>query len=48
MNALQKIWGAVTFPLVAIAVLLDESRRQNLDGSWDEYNARRNLKERGE
>lgn len=37
-----RILEAVTFPFVAIIVLIDESRRINEHGDWDEYNARRN------
>ena len=42
MKVLKKIWGTITYPFVAAAVLWDESRRQNLDGEWDEYWARKN------
>ncbi len=42
MKALKKLWEAITYPFVAFAVLLDESRRQNLDGEWDKYWARKN------
>ena len=30
--------------IIAVAVLWDESRRQNLDGSWDKYWERKNKK----
>lgn len=40
----SKIWDAITMPFVSLAVLLDESRRQNLDGEWDSYHARQNCK----
>lgn len=39
-----KIWDAITTPFVSIAVLIDESRRENLDGSWDSYWAKKNCK----
>lgn len=42
MKALRKIWDAVTLPFVSIAVLIDESKRINEDGSWDSYHAKRN------
>lgn len=44
MKILKKLWEAITYPFVAVAVLLDESRRENLDGSWDKYWARKNRK----
>lgn len=37
MNFLKKIWDKITTPFVAVAVILEESRRMNEDGSWDEY-----------
>ena len=45
MKALKKLWEAIISPFVAIEVLLDESRRENLDGEWDGYWARKNRKE---
>ena len=44
MKALKKIFEAITYPFVSIAVLIDESRRINEDGSWDAYNERKNRK----
>ena len=44
-NLIFKLWDAITAPFVSIAVLIDESRRQNLDGSWDKYWERKNRKE---
>lgn len=44
MKALKKIWNNVKEVFVGYAVLLDESKRQNLDGSWDKYHARKNRK----
>lgn len=44
MKTLRKIWDALTMPFISIAVLIDESRRINEDGSWDEYHARKNRK----
>lgn len=32
---IKKIFYAVTFPFIALAVHIDESRRANEDGSWD-------------
>lgn len=42
MKALRKIWDAITTPFVSVAVMIDESRRINEDGSWDKYWARKN------
>lgn len=42
MKALRKIWDAITGPFISIAVLLDESKRINEDGSWNEYHRKRN------
>lgn len=44
MKALKKIWEAITMPFLSLAVGLDESRKQNLDGSWDKYWERKNRK----
>lgn len=46
MKILRRIWGAISTPFISIAVLIDESRRQNLDGSWDSYWAKKNKKEK--
>lgn len=42
MKALKKIWNNIKEAFVGCAVLLDESKRLNLDGSWDKYHERRN------
>lgn len=39
---IAKIWDAITAPFISIAVLVDESRRINEDGSWDKYWAKKN------
>lgn len=44
MKLLQKIWDAITLPFISVAVMIDESKRLNLDGSWDEYHRKRNEK----
>lgn len=44
MKILKRVWEAITMPFLSIAVGLDESRRQNLDGSWDKYWERKNRK----
>ena len=44
MKTLKKIWEAIISPFVAIAVLIDESKRINEDGSWDKYWERKNRK----
>ena len=45
MKVLRKIWDAVTAPFVSVAVLIDESKRINEDGSWDRYHAKKNRKD---
>lgn len=42
----KKIIDVLTTPFVSIAVLLDESKRINEDGSWDKYHAKKNLKDK--
>lgn len=37
-------WDKITEPFIGIAVLVDESRRENLDGSWDGYWEKKNRK----
>ena len=44
MKILKRVWEAITMPFLSLAVGLDESRRQNLDGSWDSYWERKNRK----
>ncbi len=44
MKALRKIWDFITTPFISVAVMIDESKRINEDGSWDEYNRKRNEK----
>lgn len=39
---LKKLWEAITFPFITLAVFIDEDRRQNLDGQWDNFNKKRN------
>ena len=38
----KKAIDCITAPFIAVAVLLDESRRMNLDGDWDEYWRKKN------
>ena len=45
MKTFKKIWDAITAPFVSIAVLIDESKRINEDGSWDSYHEKKNRKE---
>ena len=45
MKILRKIWMWLMMPIdavISVAVLIDESRRQNLDGSWDKYWEKKN------
>ena len=44
MKTLRKIWDAIISPFISIAVLIDESKRINEDGSWDSYWERKNRK----
>ena len=42
MNFLKKIWDRITEPFISVAVMIDESKRINEDGSWDKYHERKN------
>ena len=42
MKFLMKIWDAITLPFISVAVMIDESKRINEDGSWSEYHRKRN------
>lgn len=42
MKLFKKIYEAIALPFVSIAVLIDESKRTNEDGSWDKYWERKN------
>lgn len=44
-KALRKIFEEIASPFIALAVIIDESRRINEDGSWDEYWERKNRRE---
>lgn len=44
MKFLRKLWDTITLPFISVAVMLDESKRINEDGSWNEYNRKRNEK----
>lgn len=48
MKTLKKIWEAITSPFISLAVMIDESKRINEDGSWNKYWERKNRKERAE
>ena len=41
---IQKIKDGITFPFIALAILLDESRSINENGDWNDYHAKRNEK----
>lgn len=43
-KVLKKLFDAVAFPFIALAVHIDESRRTNEDGSWDSCIYRQNKK----
>ena len=42
---MKKVWDAICTPFESIAVLIDESKIANEDGSWDKYHERKNRKE---
>lgn len=44
-NIFKRIWWAITDPFVGIAVFIDEERRLNLDGRFDEYWRKKNERE---
>ena len=46
MKLLKKILEAIFDPFVSVAVMVDESKRINEDGSWDRYWERKNRKEK--
>lgn len=46
MKTIRSLFEAIILPFVSVAVLIDESKRMNLDGSWDEYHRKRNEKMR--
>ena len=43
-HCIARIWDAISFPFMSIVIIADESRRQNLDGEWNDYWARKNEK----
>lgn len=43
-HRITRIWDAISYPFLSIAILVDESRRQNLDGEYNDYWARKNEK----
>lgn len=44
MKTLRKLWDAISYPFIAISVLIGEDREQNLDGYYNEYWGRKNRK----
>ena len=46
MKFIKKLWDAITTPFISVAVMIDESKRLNLDGSWNKYHERKNRKNR--
>lgn len=40
----KNIIDAITMPFVSVAVMIDESKRINEDGSWDSYWAKKNAR----
>lgn len=45
---MRKVFDIIFSPFVSIAVLIDESKRINEDGSWDEYHHKKNQRAKGE
>ena len=45
MKTMKKIWEAITSPFISLAVMIDESKHINEDGSWNKYWERKNRKE---
>ena len=43
-HRITRIWDAISYPFLSIAILVDETRRQNLDGEYNAYWARKNEK----
>lgn len=43
-HRIARICDAISYPFSSIAVLIDESRRQNIDGEYNDYWARKNEK----
>lgn len=43
-NWFKKLLEAIIDPFASVAVMVDESKRINEDGSWDKYHERRNQK----
>lgn len=39
---MKKFFEAIIMPFISLAVMIDESKRINEDGSWNAYNARKN------
>ena len=46
VNIFKRILWAITDPFVGIAVFIDEERRQNLDGRYDDYWLKKNEREK--
>lgn len=42
MKKIRKIFERIISPFVAVAVLIDDSKRINEDGAWDAYHAKKN------
>lgn len=44
IKIIKRIWEAIAYPFMSVAILIDEDRRQNLDGHWDKYWEKKNSK----
>lgn len=45
MKLIKRILEAIAEPFIAFSVIVDETRRENLDGRYDKYWERRNRRE---
>ena len=45
MKFLKRIIETITYPFTAFAVIVDETKRQNLDGEYNKYWERKNRRE---
>lgn len=44
-HRIKRFFEAIISPFVAISVMIDESKRINEDGSWDNYWANKNARD---
>jgi hypothetical protein len=46
MKKIKSFLWKIAEPFISVAVMIDESKRINEDGSWDKYWSRKNKKKR--